>query len=295
MTESFLSIYFTIKSKCKKVVMSCIYSQDSNINYLLFKHFNIEVIKNPSEDALAFDNQLLLTDGLIVCNPYQIEEITDLKYVKVKYLIHGIAEQSLDYYTKYEKYCPSESHVIGYYSSGSWLRKQQNMNYTHQGIDCAAQEEYLLLELKQFILQNSKVKLRIFLHPVEKRNKETINKVTNYIASILENVNYDFASFNTATCLNFEACNVAISLFSGSSMYRLNFGYKSLFYVPQDSFAYFPFLNSSLNKINLGKQPFNDFLLEVLELKEQEFFNKYQLEKYLFNNQMAILGQQQAA
>ena len=294
-TESFLSIYFILKSGSTKVVMSCIYSQDSNINYILFKKFNIDVIKNPSEDALAFDNQILLADGLIICNPYQIEEVKILQYVKIKYLINGLGEQALEYENKYRNFIVSDNNVIGYYSSGSWLRKQQSMNYTHQGIDCAEQEEDLLIKLKNFLNENTNFKLRIFLHPVEKRNGETIEKVKCYLQSILGSLSYDFADFITPTCLNFEACNVAISLFSGSSLYRLNFGYKSLYYSPINSFKDFPFKNTTLQNINIGNTDFNLFLLEVLNFSEPQFFKIYNLENYLYSKQLNKIGTLEAA
>jgi hypothetical protein len=282
--ESALVLYFLKNAGIKTVVFSNIYSQDSNINYLLLSQQGIKVIKNPSEDALAFDNSILLSDELIICNPYQVEELDIIKTVKVKSIIHGLPEQINSYEMKYgDTFYPPERKVVGYYSSGSWLRKQYSRYYFHLNIDCAYQEELLLLDLKDFILQNPGYSLRIFQHPVEKKDQQAIDLTNGYFRDILGNVNYTLNDPNLHTCLSFENCDTAISLLSGSSLYRLVFGYKSLFYVPDNSFPTFPFKGTSLDKINAGrKSNFSSFLKEQMDMDENSFFSNYQLEDYRY-------------
>jgi hypothetical protein len=284
--ESALGLLFVKRSGLKTVVFSNIYSQDSNINYLIYAGFGCKIIKNPSEDPLAFDNPILFSDELIICNPYQIEEIKILKNVKVKSIIHGLPEQTSKYEGKYwDTFYPAKKEFVGYYSSGSWLRKQQSRYYFHLNIDCAYQEELLLLDLKKFIEVNPQYQIKIFQHPVEKDSQKNIDLTVNYFKSVLGHVPFVLNDANLHTCLSFEECNTAISLLSGSSLYRLNFGYKSLFYVPDGSFPTFPYANTSLDAINIGKKPnFNTFLKSQLEMDEQTFFENHGLNKYKYKS-----------
>ena len=289
--ESILSIFFCKKNKITTAIFSSIFSQDSNINFLLYKHFKIEVIKNPSEDPFAFDNSILLTDKLLICNPYQIEEIKQIKTIKTSEIIYALPEQTLDYSDKYStKTIDSEKNTIGFYSSGSWLRKEFSMNYHHQGIDCAEQEDNLLLELNLFIAKNPTYKIKIFLHPLEKKSENALSKVKYYYSSKLSSIPFEYNDLNDHTCLSFEECDVAISLFSGSGLYRLMFGYKTLYYVPNNSFQKFPMDNTSLANINIGKQKFDEFLTQNLQYSEAYFFEKHKLNNYLFNNQNTLLN-----
>jgi hypothetical protein len=289
--ESILSIYFCKKNRITTAIFSSIFSQDSNINFLFYKYFKIEVIKNPSEDPLAFDNSILLTDKLLICNPYQIEEIKQIKTIKTSEIIYALPEQTLDYSDKYStKTIDSEKNTIGFYSSGSWLRKEFSMNYHHQGIDCAEQEDNLLLELNLFITKNPTYKIKIFLHPLEKKSENALSKVKSYYSSKLSSIPYEYNDLNEHTCLSFEKCDVAISLFSGSNLYRLMFGYKTLYYVPNNSFKKFPLDDTSLSKINIGKQRFDDFLYKNLAFSEDEFFKEHYLQKYLYQNQKNLLN-----
>ncbi len=291
--ESILGLYFVKKSGLKTVVFSNIYSQDSNINYLIFSKNNCHVIKNPSEDALAFDNSILLSDDLIICNPYQIEEIKIIKEIKVKAIIHGLPEQISNYESKYgATFYPTKQAFVGYYSSGSWLRKQQSRYYFHLNIDCAYQEELLLLDLKNFVKLYPKYQIKVFQHPVEKDLQKNIDLTNSYFDSILGEGNYVLNDINKHTCLSFEECNTAISLLSGSSLYRLNFGYKSLFYVPEGSFPTFPYANTSLDRINIGKkESFNAFLKTQMEMDEQTFFDVHALNPYRYDNICKMAGQ----
>lgn len=290
--ESALGVLFVKRSGIKTVVFSNIYSQDSNINYLIYSAFGCTIIKNPSEDPLAFDNPILLSDQLIICNPYQIEEIKIIKDVKVKSIIHGLPEQINRYEGKYgETFYPAKKEFVGYYSSGSWLRKQQSRYYFHLNIDCAYQEELLLLDLKNFIEVNPHYQIKIFQHPVEKDSQKNIDLTCNYFKSVLGDVPFVLNDSKLHTCLSFEECNTAISLLSGSSLYRLNFGYKSLFYVPEGSFPTFPYANTSLETINIGKKPdFNNFLKSQMEMDEQTFFEHHGLNKYKYKNILKLNG-----
>lgn len=290
--ESALGVLFVKRSGLKSVVFSNIYSQDSNINYLIYSGFGCTIIKNPSEDPLAFDNPILLADQLIICNPYQIEEIKIIKDVKVKSIIHGLPEQISRYEGKYgETFYPVQKQFVGYYSSGSWLRKQQSRYYFHLNIDCALQEELLLLDLKGFIEAHPEYQIKIFQHPVEKDSQKNIELTTNYFNSVLGEVPFVLNDTNLHTCLSFEACNTAISLLSGSSLYRLNFGYKSLFYVPEGSFPTFPYANTSLEAINIGKKSnFNAFLKAQMEMDEQTFFDNHGLGKYQYKAINSLSG-----
>lgn len=284
--ESALGVLFVKRSGLKTVVFSNIYSQDSNINYLIYSAFGCTIIKNPSEDPLAFDNPILLSDQLIICNPYQIEEIKIIKDVKVKSIIHGLPEQTNQYEGKYgHTFYPTKKEFVGYYSSGSWLRKQQSRYYFHLNIDCAYQEELLLLDLKKFIEAFPQYQIKIFQHPVEKDSQKNIDLTTDYFKSVLGDVPFVLNDTNLHTCLSFEECNTAISLLSGSSLYRLNFGYKSLFYVPEGSFPTFPYPNTSLAAINIGKKPdFNSFLKAQMDTDEKTFFESHGLNKYKYNH-----------
>lgn len=294
--ESALGVLFVKRSGLKTVVFSNIYSQDSNINYLIYSGFGCNIIKNPSEDPLAFDNPILLSDQLIICNPYQLEEIKIIKDIKVKSIIHGLPEQISKYEGKYgETFYPVKKEFVGYYSSGSWLRKQQSRYYFHLNIDCAYQEELLLLDLKKFIETNPQYQIKIFQHPVEKDSQKNIDLTCNYFKSVLGDVPFVLNDSKLHTCLSFEECNTAISLLSGSSLYRLNFGYKSLFYVPEGSFPTFPYANTSLETINIGKKPdFNTFLKSQMEMNEQTFFEHHGLDKYRYKNIIQLNGQIEA-
>lgn len=291
-TESILSLYHVKKAGLKKACFSAIFSHDSNINYLLFQQNSIHVIKNPSEDPLAFDNTIVMTDGLLLCNPYQQEELRYLEHADVKYLIGAIPEQSLLYAGKYtEQHFSTPKGVIGFYSSGSWLRQQFNMNYHHMGIDCAQQEEDLLLQLKKYIANHPECKLKIFLHPLEKKSQNALDLSFTYHRSLMGNIPFSYSDINTHTCLDFEACDTALSLFSGSTLYRLMFGFKGLYYVPGNSFPRFPYSGTSIAGINAGQHDFDTLLTDVMQRDSADFFRHYNLEQFLYKNMNTRLGE----
>lgn len=265
------------------------YEVDSNFLYLLLKQKNITVYKVPSPGPLYMHNKILLTDYLILSSGYQLEEIDKIKTIKTKYIIKAIPEMGLNYLKKYignqiviDKVQKDNIYTLGYYSHASWMRAKNKD--ADNGINLHQSEEITLHLISEFLNQNPKFSLKIFLHPREKKypHKEHLY---SYYNNILKNSKFQFAPVEMNSTDSFNEINVAIVALSTILFERLFVGKKIL--ICKAGIKGFPIKESSLNNISFNTiKELQRLMNEIVELNDDTFYNKFDLNLHRYSNFM---------
>lgn len=232
----------------KRLYYACIFEKDSNASALLLQQCGIYVIKNPSEDPLYYHNRIIIADELGICNDYQWEEIVHYKdTIFVDKFTQWLPEQCDKLLFKTPAVKETKQNSIGYYTGASWLNKVLNYNETTNAYDPYRAEEELEKNLYDYLSARPHLKLKIFLHPLEKKESNRALSLKHY-ASTFENISYEFADFSKNTGELFGECDVAITIFSGIMTYRFYRGLKGIYFNPY--FPDFPIPSSSLYNVS---------------------------------------------
>ncbi len=260
-------LYYVKIMNISTVIYSCIFEKDSNAAANLLMKRGIKIIKNPSEDPLYFHNQILIADEVGLCNAYQREELTAYaETIFVTKAHHWYPENHL-LHLKGKTFCEPEKGVIGYYSGSSWLRIELKYNLTVHAYNPYKAEEELEKYIKNFCYSNPQYKLRVFLHPLEKKHIELTRK---HFATVWPDVNFEFENLDKHTTDTFHRCEVALTVFSGVMFYRFYAGYKGLMYCPY--MPDFPIPNTVLSTVSAATESeLNSKLLSALNTSNQDF------------------------
>lgn len=251
------------------------YEVDSNFLFLLLKEKGVNVVKVPSPGPLYGHNRNLLTDALVVCSGYQLEEV-DLYKETIRYnkLVAFYPELSKLEIRPNIDFDEKNFSVIGFYSHASWLR--QKHSHSDNGLNLLMAEESLLKIMGNTFVK-SDYKLMIFLHP---REKNSIEETKEYYKGFLSNINYEFAPFELKSTDCYHLCNLALITLSTILFERIFEGYKIL--ISTTSMVGFPHKDSSLNNICFSSA---DELKELIEKNikrsNEEFFESNNLKKYI--------------
>lgn len=264
-------------SNTKEVYYFNVYEQNSNIDAIIAMDLNISFIKVSSEVPLALANSVLIADILVLCIPYQYEEIAHYPSIHVnKTQLFGpenIVDQRL--FLKAENDEPISK--LAFYSSGNWLREK--LNHVDLGIDAVQSEEKLLNWLIQ-IAEERNIDLSIYIHPLEKQlaNKELTVNYYNKFKS--EGHSIEIVNWNASTSEMYCPKEIAISLYSTILFERIFLGYASLI-VPMGLEDNFPIKASNLNLI--CSSSLNETRLKIEQsfgLTNCDFFHMHKLNAY---------------
>ncbi len=269
------------KYQIKHLFYSCIANKDSNASAYLLQKDGIYITKNPSEDPLYFHNQIIVADELGVCNPYQWAEIDEYKEtIFVEKFSSWLPEQFKLLDIKHEPNI--DNNEIGYYSSGNWLNKVLQHTDTSQGYDSYSAEAELEFYLKEYIHLNKQYQLRIYLHPLEKKESNMGFTIKHY-QQIFGNASYSFADISKSTASMFSQSKVAVTVFSGIMTYRFYAGMKGILYNPY--FKNFPIKGSIYDSISAkNKEQFFALLDESIQQSNYEFLKTKLNNKFQLNN-----------
>ncbi|MDP2175518.1 MAG: hypothetical protein Q8K70_06355 [Bacteroidota bacterium] len=225
---------------------------------MIFNKNHIYVSKIPSEVPLAFFNKNILTDKLIICFPYQLEELEEFKKtMKVKETELWGPERYHENKSNYSKEDIEKHHIlknICYYSSANWYRKIKG------NIDLGKfekeNEDLIIKTLITWVKQNPSYSLTIYLHPLE-RNHKIFKMVQDHY------INYHYSDLiiwnkDEASNQSFHLNNIGIGLYSTILFERIFMGFKTLI-VPLGFENEFPLSNSNIVNIcaNSAKQLFS--------------------------------------
>tara|TARA_B100001287_G_scaffold144355_1_gene121381 strand:+ start:11554 stop:12855 length:1302 start_codon:yes stop_codon:yes gene_type:complete len=256
-----------------------IYQRESNFfaNYMQKKGLN--VIKIPSEVPIGYWNANILCDELIICNYYQYKELIHFQdSVKFNKTTFWGPENSFSYRDLYSSKVEVTKNSIGYYSTGSWVRKK--MGHIDQGIDFELHEKKLLIYLKEFLENNKQISLFIFLHPKEKSKDFYSYVVDFYKRSLGSEINFEIVDRTVNASHSFNMVDLGIAFSSTIMHERLFCGFKSIFFTRNN---FFPLKNSKLYPISsIEKSSFINLLESSLKINTYEFFKKNDLLDYCY-------------
>lgn len=266
----------------KEVFYFSTYELESNILAKVFQNEGVHVIKIPSEVPISLWNKCILTDTLIICNAYQLEELDFHKSTIVfdKTLFWG-PELILDYLNLYKsnEFVPPKN-TIGFYSTASWVRVKEG--HINQGVDMYQTELDVLTVLNELGENIESLKIKLFLHPKEKSSLYLSEAKRRY-NDLLSDVSFEIVDVSKPSAFYFHEIDLAVA-FNSTLMYeRLYCGFKSLL-MPNN--PNFPIPNSSMENIcakNMSE--LKELILNSLNLSTFEFFQKNDILHYSPNLQ----------
>lgn len=275
--EAFNLLWILKKHQINKLHFFCIYESDANIlAYALMKN-RIEVNKIPSEVPMQFLNRTVVADTLSFCFRYQEEEFKQYaSTMHVAKIQHWIPEGSFNLETIYNTINrATDENTIGFYSSAMWLRSEID---TMDLVNADDYEKELLQCLVEFINVNTRCKLVIFLHPLEKRN---IDKAKKYYEKF--SVPFEFADISTPNSKLFKNADVVVSLYSTLAFERIFWGFKTIIYPLGQSD--FPIADSVFsNTCAKSKQELFTKLKLALETDTNIYFENAGIANYRYLN-----------
>jgi len=265
-----------VRNQKVKLYYFCIYELESNLfAYFLIKR-GVEVVKIPSEVPLKFWNENIITSSLVICNAYQEEEL--LHYSETV-ICNDTIFWGPERYSNYHFVYGSENeetvkNTIGFYSSASWVRRKEG--HFEPG-NLFENELDILKGLKKVLEVDCKIKLIVFLHPLEKKEKY-LAESKKYYADKFKGFEILIADESIPSSHSFLLADVVVSVGSTLMYERLYCGFKSVFYQVKEDF---PIVDSSLNNIWIQKESqFIGKVIESLGKTNEEFYRENKIENY---------------
>lgn len=287
--------WMNIISYCKRnniraIYMFSIYEKDSNLLAFLLMKKGITVNKITSEVPVSFANKIILTDNLFLCFNYQMEEVKMLSetlfYKKIATWMPEMQLNYLDLYDKKKIRLPAN--VIGFYSGACWLRKKLDHTIL-ETIGSYDAEEKVLKDLLEYVQKKSNLRLMIFLHPIEKRNKSNLDDAMKYYSAIINEdlkSKVEFHPSDSPGVFAFDKINIGVSLFSTIMFERLSLGFKCILN-PVDK-PDFPIANSPFRNIcAYSKSELFEKLDKNINLSMEEYLRENNIKNYL-NTKVSI-------
>ena len=252
----------------KEIFYFSIFERESNFFAHQLMKSKHKIYKILSDTPIAIWNKNILTNQIIVCNKYQQFEI-DLFSDTI--IFEGLKfwgpELSFRYIKTYNKSILTPKNTIGFYSTASWIRSQDDE--INQGIDFFEMEKKVLLCLRK-LLNNKDYKLTIFLHPKEIRAK-TIDLINLHYHKLLgENANFKISANNLPSDQLFHLVDLGVAFNSTIIHERIFCGFKSIFFPNNPDF---PIKESPLYNICAKNE--EDFLKLIkvnLKISRRDFF-----------------------
>jgi len=165
--------------------------------------------------------------------------------------------------------------VIGFLSSGNWLRRELGKDQLDPTWEQA--EEVALRWCQTIVHSRQDVALRVFLHPLEKRDPELLARsLAHYEALGIPST--DIVS-DRGGIAHPELMDVAVAVYSSALFERLYAGYKGVFAQPGMAPGYF--MNGSIcNAIAHKEDEFQRLLGQALGQEEDAYFHSNGIDAY---------------
>ena len=276
-------LYFVRMHQVKELHFLSIPEIDSNFTaYMLMKN-NVYVNKITAANALAFNNEIIITNTLSLSCRYQVDEVEHYKntmfYNKIQNWIPFSALSYIDKYLNMQSTSQAYNR-IGFYSSGGFIRHYIGDNNSEELLH---NENILLGYLADLLSFRNDIQLIIFLHPLEKRNNNFLSASQEYYEKIFSGLTISYAPKELSTTSTFDLVEIAISTYSTVSFERLFCGFKSLFF--NVNMKNFPIENSRLQNIcSNTKSGLLDLITANLEISPTAFFDNNKINDYHFKD-----------
>ena len=277
--ETIQLVYLVKTHHISKIHYFCIYERDSNICAFILMKLGVYINKIPSEVPLCFFNKTIIANELSFCFAYQKEEFdvfTKTMFVEKTNL--WAPEQILNAPKRFltpHKNEKNSMYDIGFFSSGNWLRTQ--LGDIDLGHNDKENEELILRGLIDYAQKNN-LKLRLFLHPLEKKCQHKESSEV-YYKEFLQHKNVTIADTSISSIEGFDDINIGVSLYSTLMFERIYLGFKTIL-APFD-YSDFPIKQSSLNEICIHNMQQLYAKLDVnLKLTTIDFFEMNHLKSY---------------
>ena len=257
----------------KEIFYFSIYERESNFfAYQLMKSKH-KIYKILSDTPIAIWNKNILTNQIIVCNKYQQFEI-DLFSDTI--IFEGLKfwgpELSFRYIKTYNKSVITPTNTIGFYSTASWIRNQDDE--INQGIDFFEMEKKVLLCLRKLLIDNE-YKVTIFLHPKEIRSKSMDLINLHYHKLLGQNANFQISKSKLSSDQLFHLVDLGVAFNSTIIHERIFCGFKSIFFPNNPDF---PIQDSPLYNICAkNEKDFLNLIKVNLKMSRRDFFIKNKL------------------
>lgn len=275
--ECFYLQELLLKHKIKTVNYFCIYERDANLCAYILMKAGFYVNKIPSEVPLTFFNQVIVANQLSFCFAYQQEEFEEFKQTMfVDKTELWAPEQILNAPERFLSKREFEpQHDIGFFSSGNWLRAE--LGDVDLGHNDKENEELILRGLITYSETNN-LRLKIFLHPIEKKIENRV-AFEKYYFEFSEIKNICIADYNTPSIAGFDEINIGVSLYSTLMFERIYLGFKTI--LAPLGYDEFPIKESFFK--NICANNINELYSKLdsnLNLSTKDFFQKNHISKY---------------
>lgn len=258
------------------------YHIDSNWQYLTHRAFTETYYKLPSPGPLKTHNGITLCDVLITSSGYHDDEIPALPEIRTKQRLKWFVENAFNYIERYAENTLPEppSMTIGYYSHGSWIRKEAG--HRDDGLNIYDAERRVLADLAKVLKAQSGYRLVIFPHPREKK-PDFIERTRAHYTALLPEIDYELSHPDLSTANAFETVDVAVAAFSTIVYERLFCGYKML--IGNYGISSFPIEGSPLRNLCFqSESELNTLLHGAVNLDRRTFFSKNGLAHYRYDS-----------
>jgi hypothetical protein len=230
------------------------------------RYRGIEVTIVPSTNPLRNFYRHVVADKVVLTAPFQQEEVEELApgwvfsecvwwppYGHKRML--AVAGRAV------------ERGVIGFLSSGNWLRREQGKDQLDAAwVDA---EETVLRWCQAFVRERQGTRVRVFLHPLEKRDADLLARsIAHYtrLGMAAEEIISDRGGIAHP-----ELMEVAVTVYSSAMFERLYAGYKGVFAQPGMAPGYF--MNGPIRSIITHDGPsFQELITDALGQDEDAFF-----------------------
>ena len=269
--------------KISKIFFFSIYEKDSNICTLLLNKKGVHVSKIPSEVPLGLWNKNILADTLCICNGYQYEELKEFKdSIFIKDTEFWGPERLLDNIDKYSHPVETKKKRIGFYSTGTWIRKLEN--HIEQGLDMQQMEADVKIAVRNFCLTNTEYSLFIFLHPRERWPKYIDRTIEKYNTDF-KGINFQLVDSDVKSSNSFELIDIGVAFQSTIAYERLYYGFKTI--LMPIGYVGFPISTSGMRNIcAFSEEEFFEKIKVADSMTNTQFFEKNNIRhfaKFLYN------------
>lgn len=279
-------IYLVKKRNVRRVHFFGSYEKDSNlISYALAEN-KVEIYKHPSPGPLFNHYSHLHTHQLCLTSGYQFEELPILETTQVITGIQKWHPENFLFYPKryFNRDIQPPALTIGFYSHGSWLRKQRKD--ASDGLNIIFSEEQLLGMLASFLQKHPSFQLIVHCHPMEKK-EPALKQTGKFYEEKLSGIHWKFQDFGIPTNQSFDKTDVGIGAYSTILYERLYCGFKTL--VGCFGIKGFPAEGTSLKQISIiNEEALEAKILQTSQLSQEDYLNQFGLLNYTWKKFPAI-------
>jgi hypothetical protein len=254
-------------SPVKRIIWFGAYEKGTPLLIDWFRRYRgIEVIIVPSTNPLRNFYRHVVADKVVLTAPFQQEEVEELApgWVFSECVwwppygherMRAVAGRAV------------EPGVIGFLSSGNWLRRE--LGKDQLDASWADGEETVLSWCQAFARERQGTRVRVFLHPVEKRDADRLARSIGYYTRL--GVAAEDIISDRGGIAHPELMEVAVTVYSSAMFERLYAGYKGVFAQPGMAPGYF--MNGPIRSIiTHDGSTFRELISDALGQDEDAFF-----------------------